>query len=170
MEGTRFRLEAVRHALAAALVRARKAHLRRHVENESEIRLEIADGDPFEGADETRIEMAERALIDSGRVDKAVADHPHALRQRGLDRVAHVIAAGSGEQQCLGLHPERLGHAREQYVSDDFGAGRAAGLACAHHADAGRRKAIRQQRRMGRLARAFAAFEGDESSTHRSDR
>src|SRR4029077_8055666 len=76
VEGARFRLEAVRHALAAALLRARKAHLRRHVENESEIRLEVADSDPLKSADETRIEMAELALIDSGRIDEAVADHP----------------------------------------------------------------------------------------------
>src|SRR5262249_61031100 len=84
-EGARFRLEAVGHALAASLVGAGKAHLRRHVENEGEIRLEVAGGDPFEGADETRIEMAERTLIDSGRVDETVADHPQALHERGFD-------------------------------------------------------------------------------------
>src|SRR5262249_20980746 len=67
----------------------------------------------------------------------------------------------------LGFYAERLRNTREQHVPDDFGAGRAARLAREHPADAHRLKAIRQQRRMGRLAGAFAAFEGDESSTHR---
>src|SRR5262249_21622213 len=67
----------------------------------------------------------------------------------------------------LGFYTERLRNTREQHVPDDFGAGRAARLAREHHADAHRLKAIRQQRRMGRLAGAFAAFEGDKSSTHR---
>src|SRR5262249_15840023 len=111
--------------------------------------------------------MAEGALIDPGRVDETVADHPHALRQRRLDGVAPVVAAGGGEWERLGFYAEGLRNTREQHVPDDFGAGRAARLAREHHADAHRLKAIRQQRRMGRLTGAFAAFEGDESSTHR---
>src|SRR5438876_5589792 len=111
--------------------------------------------------------MAEGALIDPGRVDETVADHPHTLRQRRLDGVAHVVAASGGEQKCLGFYAERLRNTREQHVPDDFGSGRAARLAREHYADAHRPESICQQRRMGRLAGAFTAFEGDESSTHR---
>src|SRR6516162_9680571 len=111
--------------------------------------------------------MTEAALINPGRVEETIADHPHALRQCGFDGIAHVVAAGSGEQERLGFCAERLRYTREQYVPDHFGPGRAAGFAREQYAGARRLKAIRQQRRMGRLARAFAAFEGHESSTHR---
>src|SRR5262249_37471753 len=94
------------------------------------------------------------------------ADHPHALRQRRLDGTAYVVAAGSGEEERLGFYAEWLRYPGEQHVPDDFGAGRTTRLAREHHVNAHRPEAIRQQRRMGRLARAFAAFEGDESSTH----
>src|SRR5215471_16852424 len=111
--------------------------------------------------------MTEAALINPGGVEETIAHHPCALRQRGFDGIAHVVAAGGGEQDRLGLYTERLGYTCEQYVPDHFGCGGAAGFARAQYADAHRLKAIRQQRRMGRLAGAFAAFEGDESSTHR---
>ncbi len=48
-----------------------------------------ADGDAFEAADQPRVDVAERALIDAGRIDEAVADHPVAGGDRRADHVAH---------------------------------------------------------------------------------
>jgi hypothetical protein len=67
--------------------------------------------------------MTEAALINPGRVEETIAHHPHALRQRGFDGIAHVVAAGGGEQDRLGFYTERLGDTREQYVPDHFGPG-----------------------------------------------
>ena len=52
VERARFRLEPVGHPLAAPLAGPRQANLRRHVENEGEIGLEVTNGHPFKGADE----------------------------------------------------------------------------------------------------------------------
>ena len=49
-----------------------------------------------------------------------------------------VIVAGGREQDRLGFRAERLGRARQQHMADRLGAGRAAGLARQHDADAER--------------------------------
>ena len=49
------------------------------------------------------VHLAERALIDAGGIDEAVADHPFAGLQRRPDGVAHVIVARGREQDRLGL-------------------------------------------------------------------
>src|SRR5450759_2593155 len=87
-------------------------------------------------------------------------------RMKVRSGMAAPIVTRGREQYRLGLRPERLGDAGQQNVPDDLGAGRAARLARAHHLDAERSKPVRQQARMGRLAAALAAFEGDESSAH----
>src|SRR4029078_13609421 len=83
-----------------------------------------------------------------------------------LEEGATVAVASGGEQWRLGFHAERLSHARQQHMADHFGAGRAAGFAREHHADAKRPKLIREQDRMCRLAGSFAALERYEASTH----
>ncbi len=82
-----------------------------------------------------------------------------------------VIVARGREQDRLGVGAERLGRARQQHVADDLGAGRAARLARQHDADAERLAGARASSAAWvDLPVALAAFEGDESSAHRSDR
>src|SRR5262245_56072995 len=138
MEGNRFLLEAVGHLLAAPLAGACKSNFGRDIENEGEVGLEVADAYAFKRADEKRIKAPESALVDSRGVDKSIADNPRALRKRGLDGAAHVVATGSGEQQRFGFYAERLGNPSKQHVADHFGAGRTAGLTSEHHLNAGR--------------------------------
>ncbi len=138
MKFDRLRLEAVGRALAAPALGARQADRRRHVEDEGEIGHGGADRHAFEAADQLGVDLAERALIDAGGIDEAVADHPFAVHQRRPDRRAHVIVARGREQDRLGLGAERLGDAGEQDVADDLGAGRAARLAREHDLDAER--------------------------------
>ncbi len=76
--------------------------------------------------------------------------------------VVEVIGARRREQHRLGLRAERLGGAGQEDMPDDFRAGRAAGLAREHDVDAERLQPLRQQRRLGGLAGALAAFERDE--------
>ena len=45
-------------------------------------------------------------LINSGGIDKTIADDPRSARQCRLYGVAHMIVASGGEQQSLGLGPE----------------------------------------------------------------
>src|SRR6516162_6213872 len=83
MEGTRFRLEPVGGALAAPLARALQSDFGGHVENQSEIRFEIANGHALERPDEFRVAHAER-LGNSAEQD--VADHFGSGRAAGLAR------------------------------------------------------------------------------------
>ena len=62
-------------------VGARQPDVRRHVEDEGEIGHGGADGDALQAADQLRVDLAERALIDAGRIDEAVADHPFAVER-----------------------------------------------------------------------------------------
>ncbi len=62
-----------------------------------------ADRDPLETADQTRIDAAKRALINAGRIDEAVTDHPLPGLDCRQDHVAHVIVARGGEQNGFGL-------------------------------------------------------------------
>src|SRR5205823_4485002 len=74
MKLERFALEPVGTPFAAPFLGARKANFGWRVENEGEIGLELADGDLFEEIDQLQVHLAERALVNPGRVDEAVAD------------------------------------------------------------------------------------------------
>ena len=97
MEGARFSLEPVGHSAAPPLVGTCKSNFGRNIENEGEVGLEVTDSYAFKGADEKRIKAPEGSLVDSRGIDKSIADNPRTLRERRLDGVAHVVAAGSGE-------------------------------------------------------------------------
>jgi len=79
---------------------------------------------------------------------------------------AIVIVACGSEKDRLRIRPQGLGGAREQDVTDDFGARRAARLAGQHDAYAERAQALRKQRRVSGLSGALPAFESDESTAH----
>src|SRR3954468_4120590 len=101
MRGEGFRLEAVRRGLAAPLARACKTNFGRDIEHEGQIRLEIGHSDPFKRVDESRIDMAQRTLIDPCGVDKTVANNPGTARQGRLYGSAHVIGPSRGKQKRL---------------------------------------------------------------------
>src|SRR5262245_47781032 len=162
----RLGLEPVRVALAAALAGARERGLDLDVQNEREIRPEVRRRHPFKRLDQERIHVAKRPLVDAGRIDKTITDDPMAARERGLDRVAHMIVAGGREQDRLRLRPEWLGRARKQNMPDNLGPGRAARLACEDDADAKAAQPLCKRSRMGRFARALAALESNETSPH----
>ena len=79
---------------------------------------------------------------------------------------AHVIVARGREQHRLGGRPERLGGARQQHVAHDLGAGDPPGSRVSTTPMPSVRRRCGQQRGLGRLAGALAAFEGDEASAH----
>ena len=79
MELQVFGLEPVRRAAAAACGRALQADFDGDVENDGQIRLEIADGDALHGVEHARRDLPEPALIGAGRIREAVAQHPGAL-------------------------------------------------------------------------------------------
>src|SRR5262245_25280760 len=106
-----FALEAVCLFVAAPRLCTREPDLGRQIENEGDVRLEIADRDALESIDERRINIAERALIDPRRIHKTIADHPAATFKRRLDGVADVVVTRCCEQDCLGMRSEWFGRA-----------------------------------------------------------
>jgi len=103
-------LEPVRCAAAAPRGSALQADLDRQVEDDGEIRLEIADRDPLHRVDERGRHAAETALIGPRRVGETIAQHPCAPIERGLDQCADMVVARGGKQQRLGLGSEQLTH------------------------------------------------------------
>ena len=69
------------------------------------------DRDALKAADQTLVDVAERALIDARGIDEAVADHPGSGFNRRQDRIAHMIVARRREQDRLGFGAQRLGDA-----------------------------------------------------------
>src|SRR5665213_849435 len=163
MKLDRLRLETVGCGLAAPARGARQADRRWNVEDEGEIGHIVADRDAFETADQLGVDVAERALIDAGGIDEAVADDPFAGRQRGPNGRAHMIVTRGREQDRLGLRTEWLGDAGEQNMADDLGTGRAARLAREHDIDVQRIESVRQQTGMRGFAAALTALEGNET-------
>lgn len=158
-----FRLEPVGSAFAATRCGALHPDFDGHVEDDGEIRLEVADGDALHRVEKPRRHLAERALIGAGRIRKAVAQHPDALRQSGLDHGMHVIVARRGEQQRFSFRAQQLAHPRQDDMPDDLGAGRPARLAGDEDAQLGRVEPVGQQLDLRRLAGPLPAFEGDEA-------
>ena len=82
-------------------------------------------------------------LIDVGRIEEAVGEHPVAGLERRADDVLDVVGAGGGEQHRLAVDAELLGEAGEQQPADRLGRRRAARLAGQHAGDAGAPSAAR---------------------------
>jgi hypothetical protein len=97
---------------------------------------------------------------------ESVADHPDAAIQRRPDHGLEVIVARRSKQHCFRIRAQRLRNARQDDVAHDFRPRRAARFAGEMNADAKSLKALGEPRRMGRLAGAFPAFEGNEASAH----
>ena len=76
--------------------------------------------------------MSDRALINTRRIDEAVADDPIPAFERRPDRIGHVISPGGCEQHSFGIGAERLGPAVEQNMPNDLSSGRTTRLARQH--------------------------------------
>ncbi len=164
MELDVFGLEPVRRAAAAAGGGALQADLDGDVEDDGQVRLEIADGDPLHGVEHAGRDLPQPALIGPRRIRKAVAQHPGPLAERGLDHGAHMVVARGGKQQRLGVGPEQLAHAGQHQMPDDFGARRSAGLAGDDGAQLRRIEPLGKLLDLGGLSGALAALKGDELS------
>src|SRR3984885_16084347 len=162
-----FGLEAVRRRLAAALSGARHPDFDRNIEHDGEIGHQIADGDALEASDQTMIDLPENALIDARRIDKTVADHPFAGFERRQNGALDMIVARRGEQHRLDVRPERLCRTRQQHMTDDLSAGRAARLTGQLHVMTESFEPQRQHGGLGRFSRALPAFQSDELPAHR---
>ena len=112
----RLRLEPVGDFLSAPALGPRQADLGRHVEDERQVGHCRPHGHPFKAADQALVDVSERPLIDACRIDKAVADHPGAGLNRRQDDISHMVVAGGGEQDRLGLGAERFRDSRQQDV------------------------------------------------------
>src|SRR3974377_686942 len=137
-----------------------------HIDEEGQTRHGGAYRDALEAADQHGVHLAERALIDTSGIDEAVAEHPFTGKQRRPDGLAHVIIARGGEEDRFRFRSKRFGDAGEKDMADYLSPGRAPRLAREHDPDVQMFKVLGEQRRMGRLAAAFAALEGDETSAH----
>ena len=159
MELNVFRLEAIRRAAAATGGGALQADLNGDIQNDGQVRLEIADGDPLHRVENTGRDLPQPALVGAGRIREPVAQHPCPLAERGLDNRAHMVVARRCKQQRLGLRPKQLAHARQHEMADDFGSRRTAGLARDDGAQLRRGKTLGELLDLRGLSGALAAFE-----------
>ena len=162
MELNVFRLEAIGHAAAATGGGALQADLDGNIQDDGEVRLEVTDGDPLHGVEHVRRDLPQPALIGARRIRETVAQHPRPLTERGLDNRAHMVVAGRGKQQRLGLGTKQLAHARQHEMPDDFGSRRAARLARDDGAQLFRSKALREFLDLRGLSGALAPLKRDE--------
>ncbi len=108
--------------------------------------------------------LARFALVDPGRIVKAVAEHGRALVERRPDQRVDMIGTGGRKQHRFGLLAERFGGARQQDVAHRFGAGGAARLAGRQRRDAALAERLVEQRDLRRFADALATLEGHEQA------
>src|SRR6266404_5147105 len=116
-----------------------------HIEHESDVRYAIADDERIHALDHLAIQFACRSLIDGRGITETICDHTHAAFERGLDYLAHQLAATSlkKKQLSLGCHV-RVMRSKLQKVSDTFADRRAAGFTRQQMRHAGSLKACRQ--------------------------
>mgnify|MGYP003693917707 CR=1 FL=1 len=115
------------------------------IEHESDVRYAIADDERIHALDHLAIQFACRSLIHSRRIREPICDHAHAAFERGLDYLAHELAATSLKQKQLGLGCHvRVMRSKLQKVADTFADRRAAGFARQDIRDAASLKTRRQ--------------------------
>jgi hypothetical protein len=110
------------------------------------------------------------ALIGGGGAAEAVAEHPVAGLQGGLDALLHVLGPiGRVEQQFGGAAGGRLAGRVQQQLPQGLAQGGAAGLAGGDHLRPGRQQAAgrqpgRQRLELAGLAAAIDAFQHHEAA------
>ena len=72
------------------------------IEHESDVRDAIAYGERIQALDHLAIQFACSSLIHSRGIRETICDHTHATFERGLDYLAHELAATSLKQKQLG--------------------------------------------------------------------
>src|SRR4030095_1718689 len=100
------------------------------IEHESDVRYAIADDERIQALDHLGIQFACRSLINGRGIEEAIGNHAHATFERGLDYLAHQLAATSLKKKelSLGCHV-RVMRSKLQKVADTFADRRAAGFA-----------------------------------------
>ena len=86
MKGARFAFEPVGHPLAAPLLGARKPNLGRDVEDEREVRLEVANAHAFKRADDVLLRAVQGItdlIITPGIINLDFADVTTVMRGKG---------------------------------------------------------------------------------------
>ena len=153
-----FGLETIGCAAATPCRSALQPDLDRDVENDSQVRLEIADGDALHRIEHTGRDLPQPALISARRIRKTVAEYPEAAAERRLNDGTHMVVASGREQQRLGVGPKQLAHARQHEMADDLRPRRSTGLAGHNGAQLRRFKTLGQLLDLRGLSRALAAF------------
>ena len=109
---------------------------------------------------------ATAALVGIAGIDEAITQHPLARSERRLDRFAHQLGTGGEHQQQLAFRAHaaqgRIEHDRTHRLAERG----PAGFAREHRRDAMAQEMFAQAGDEGALARALAAFQGDETSAH----
>ena len=104
-EGRLLLLEAI--GLAAARLRPRHAGRHRQIQQQRQVRLQLAHAPPAPATSiVAAVQAAAAALIGAGGIGETIADHPLAARQRRADQVRQVQAAGREHQQHFGIRRE----------------------------------------------------------------
>ena len=109
--------------LAGAPRRANKPLRCRQVEDQGQVRREIAEREPVQCAEIGERQSAAVALIGQGRIGKPVAYDPLAAVERRPDQPRYMVASRRVEQQNLGNGVPTLVGASEQQIPDRLGTG-----------------------------------------------
>ena len=100
------------------------------IEHESDVRNAIADGERIQSLDHLAIQFACRSLINGCGIEEPIGNHADATFERGLDYLAHQLAATSLKKEQLGLGRHvRIMRSKLQKLADAFADRRAAGFA-----------------------------------------
>ncbi|MNX97915.1 hypothetical protein D3C86_1302980 [compost metagenome] len=118
----------------------------------------------MQGLDEFRLQIAGRALINPRRIEKPVAEHDLAARERRANDLFDMVVAGSRKQDCFHAHAEGFGRTRQDHMPDSLRTRRAPRLTRHDHLETTAAKRLGKGANLRRLAGAFAAFEADEQS------
>ena len=138
--------------------------LGRDLDDHRPVGKQAADDGEVELEDGVDPEVAATALVGDRRVDVPVADDGCATLERGPDHLVDVLGASGGVERDLS--PRRDVIAVEDEVAHLLAERRPARLAREHDVDALALERLGEEPRLGRLAGAVDALEGDE---HRQD-
>ena len=156
------RLEPIRSLLRASGGGAGEADLRGKIEDQGEVRTASASGDLFQRADESRVHLAQRALIDARGIREAVANHEGAARQRWQDRLRHMVDARRRKQHRLSRRSQRRRNAGQDHLAQGLRHRRTAGLAGDDAVVAEAAQMFGQQPGLGGFTSPLPAFQRDE--------
>src|SRR5579863_7311607 len=150
---------------------ASHAHRGIGVEQDRQVRLQVAAENAMQFEHGPATQLATTSLVSFGGIGEAIAENNLPAIERGLNHLRNMLSAGGEHQRHFCQRRKTLRGGVEQHPANLFSGRGSSRLARLYHLVSSKTQSVRQLAQLRALAGTVESFKGDEFSAprHRGD-